>query len=285
MFLPGIIPELPPPFDPTTLLIDIVGFIANLFGLGGNQLKAVNEAIKTTWTNLVLTTGFLYNAVRSVLSFLQKLLKIIVDGLKHIISDVLHGHLKAVLQDLQKMFHSIHDLFKPIFDYLEKVHGWYIKYIYRYVKMVEDIISRVRVVLSLFRILGVKWAAKLDADLARIQVYLTTALQAIVGTLNTVSTWLTLITDPAGIIRKDFFTGTLFSSLSSVKRAANFGANIPLSASDQQAMEDNHALVSSRTGILTEHADGTVTLSEASKRMQEQSNAAVDYFGREMVKP
>jgi len=285
MFLPGIIPELPPPFDPTTLLIDIVGFIAQLFGLGGNQLKAVNEAIKTTWTNLVLTTGFLYNAVRSVLGFLQKLLKIIVDGLKHVISDILHGHLLAVLKDLQAMFHAIHDLFAPILKFIAQVQAWYIKYIYRYVKMVEDIISRIRVVLSLFRLLGIKWAAKLDADLARIQGYLTTALQAIVGTLNTISTWLTLITDPAGIIRKDFFTGTLFSSLGAVKRAANFGANIPLSASDQQTMQDNHALVSSRTGILTEHADGTVTLSDASKRMQEQSNAAVDYFGREMVKP
>ncbi len=285
MFLPGITPPLPPAFDPVSLLIDIVATILQLLGLGGDPVKPVREAVKTTWTNLVLTTGFLYNAVRSVLAFLHKLLSVILDGLKHIISDILHGHLKAVLQDLQNLFHAIRDLFAPILKFIAQVQAWYIKYIYRYVKMVEDIISRVRVVLSLFRILGVKWAAKLDADLARIQGYLTTALQAIVGTLNTVSTWLTLITDPAGIIRKDFFTGTLFSSLSSVKRAANFGANIPLSASDQQAMEDNHALVSSRTGILTEHADGTVTLSEASKRMQGQSNAAVDYFGREMVKP
>lgn len=285
MFLPGIVPGLPPPFDPTTLLIDIVGFIAQLFGFGGNQLKAVNEAIKTTWTNLVLTTGFLYNSVRSVLAFLQKLLKIIVDGLKHVISDVLHGHLLAVLKDLQAMFHAIHDLFAPILKFIAQVQAWYIKYIYRYVKMVEDIISRIRVVLSLFRLLGIKWAAKLDADLARIQGYLTTAMQAIVGTLNTVSTWLTLITDPAGIIRKDFFTGTLFSSLGAVKRAAYFGSNAALSASDLQMMDENHGLVSSRTGILTEHADGTVTLSNASKRMQEQSSAAVDYFGREMAKP
>lgn len=275
----------PKPFDPTTLLIDIVQIILQILGLGGDPLKPIREAVKTTWTNLVLSAGFLYNATRSVMVFLDKLIKIVVEGISHVISDIIHGHLLAVLKDLQAMFHAIHDLFAPILKFIAQVQAWYIKYIYRYVKMVEDIISRIRVVLSLFRLLGIKWAAKLDADLARIQGYLTTALQAIVGTLNTVSTWLTLITDPAGIIRKDFFTGTLFSSLGAVKRAAYFGSNAALSASDQQAMDENHGLVSSRTGILTEHADGTVTLSNASKRMQEQSSAAVDYFGREMVKP
>lgn len=275
----------PKPFDPTTLLIDIVQIILQILGLGGDPLKPIREAVKTTWTNLVLSAGFLYNATRSVMVFLDKLIKIVVEGISHVISDIIHGHLLAVLKDLQAMFHAIHDLFAPILKFIAQVQAWYIKYIYRYVKMVEDIISRIRVVLSLFRLLGIKWAAKLDADLARIQGYLTTAMQAIVGTLNTVSTWLTLITDPAGIIRKDFFTGTLFSSLGAVKRAAYFGSNAALSASDQQTMDENHGLVSSRTGILTEHADGTVTLSNASKRMQEQSNAAVDYFGREMAKP
>jgi hypothetical protein len=279
MFLPGIIPELPPPFDPTTLLIDIVGFIAQLFGLGGNQLKAVNEAIKTTWTNLVLTTGFLYNAVRSVLGFLQKLLKIIVDGLKHVISDVLHGHLLAVLKDLQAMFHAIHDLFAPILKFIAQVQAWYIKYIYRYVKMVEDIISRIRVVLSLFRLLGIKWAAKLDADLARIQGYLTTALQAIVGTLNTVSTWLTLITDPAGIIRKDFFTGTLFSSLGPVRSAMTFGQDRALFASEASNTAGDRGMIDGGAAILTRNKDGSVSYSDASKRINSGYDAAWSYYG------
>jgi hypothetical protein len=229
-----------PPFNPVTLLIDIVGMLIKLIGFGGDPIKPVREAVKTTWTNLVLTTGFLYNTTRSILDFLGKLLKIIA-----------------------------------------QVQAWYIKYIYRYVKMVEDIISRIRVVLSLFRLLGIKWAAKLDADLARIQGYLTTALQAIVGTLNTVSTWLTLITDPAGIIRKDFFTGTLFSSLGAVKRAANFGQDRALSASEAQATDEDMSLAKGGQAVLTQNADGSVSLSSASQRIKDAGVAAHDYYQKE----
>jgi len=271
----------PKPFDPTTLLIDIVQIILQILGLGGDPIKPVREAVKTTWTNLILSAGFLYNTTRAVMVFLDKLVKIVVEGISHIISDIIHGHLKAVLQDLQNLFHAIHDLFAPILKFIAQVQAWYIKYIYRYVKMVEDIISRVRVVLSLFRLLGVKWAAKLDADLARIQGYLTTALQAIVGTLNTVSTWLTLITDPAGIIRKDFFTGTLFSSLGSVKRAANFGHDRTLTASEAQATDEDVSLAKGGRAVLTQNADGSVTLSPASQRIRDAGVAAHDYYQKE----
>lgn len=279
--LPGIPPiPLPPPFNPVILLIDIIAFLAQLFGLSRSSLKALEAAIQSTWTSLVLTATFLYNTVRSILEFLQKLLKIIVDGISHIISDILHGHLLNVLKDLQAMFHAIRDLFGPILKFIAQVQAWYVKYIYRYVKMVEDIISRIRVVLSLFRLLGAQWAAKLDADLQRIQGYLTQGLQAIIGTLNLVSTWLTLITDPAGIIRKDFFTGTLFSSLGAVRSAATFGQDRPLSASEASNTAGDRGMMGGGAAILTRNADGSVAYSDASKRINSGYGDAWNYYGK-----
>lgn len=272
---------LPPPIDPVSIVLDIVGFILRILGVGGVDLKPLAQAVNTTWSNLVFTSSFLYNALRSIFDFLRKLVAILVEGLRHVISDILHGHLLAVLKDLQAMFHALHVLFQPILDFLATVRGWYYKYIYRWIKLVEDILSRVRVVLSLFRILGAKWAAKLDADIARIQGYLAAFNQAIVGTLNSITTWLTLAIDPAGIIRRDFFTGTLFSSLGALKRAGGFGQDRALTASEAQATDEDLSLAKGGAAVLTQNADGSVTLSNASQRIKDAGLAAHDYYQKE----
>jgi hypothetical protein len=274
---------LPPPIDPVSIVLDIVGFILRALGFGSVNLKPLASAVNTTWTNLVFTSTFLYNTVRSIFDFLRKLLAILVDGLKHIISDILHGHLLNVLKDLQAMFHALQQLFKPIIDFLATLRGWYYKYIFRWIKAVEEILSRVRVILALFRILGAKWAAKLDADIARIQGYLATFNQAIVGTLNSITTWLTLAIDPAGVIRGGFFRDTLFSSVLDVRKAATFGDDRAFTASEAQHNADDKALITSPAGIATRNADGSVTLSDAAKRISDSANGALDYYGRAPV--
>jgi hypothetical protein len=271
---------LPPNLDPLLFVLDIVGFILQLLGFGSVNLKPLEDAVNTTWTNLVFTSSFLYNAIHDIFDFLRKLVAILVDAVKHIIQDIIHGHLKDVLTDLQNLFHSLHDLFKPILDALDTLRKWYYKYIFRWIKLVEEILSRVRVVLALFRILGAKWAAKLDADIAKIQGYLAEFNQAIVGTLNQISTWLNIALDPFGIVRKEFFKGTLFSNLGGLYAANNFGKDRPFTASEAQSNANDKALITSPAGILTRNADGSVKLSDSAQSIADHANNAVDYYGR-----
>lgn len=278
-FLPGDLPPLPPPVDPVSIVLDIVGFILRLLGFGSPNISALASTINTTWTNLVFTSSFLYNALRSFWDFARKLLAVIVSGLQHIISDILHGHLLQALKDIQKLFHDLHDLFKPILDFIDKLRGWYYKYIYPWVKLVENILSFIRVVLSAFRLLGAKWAAKLDADIAKIQGWISQFNQGIVGTLNGISTWLNFALDPFGLIRKDFFSASAFGNLGTIRHALTFGNNRYLTASEAANTDGDRSMIAGGAAILTRSADGSVTYSDASKRINAGYDTAWKEYG------
>jgi hypothetical protein len=272
--------EVGGPTNPVGVVITFVTFLLNLLGMGGVDLSVLTTAVNNTWANLVYTTAFLYNSIGYLTNFIKKFLLILLDGLKHILTDIIHGKLRQILQDLRNMFKALHDLFAPILKFLDSVRAFYYKYIFKWIVMVQDLLSRIRVILTLFRLLGSKWAAKLDADMARIQGYITQATSLFVSTLNQAITWLNIMVDPAGILRRDFFTGTLFSSLTAVKNAALFGNDRMLTASEMQHEVDDKALLTSPTGILTRNADGSVTYSDAAKRMNGNFDAAMNYYGQ-----
>lgn len=277
-------PEIPPPVDPISIVLDIVSFILRLFGFGQPDITGLVKAVNTTWTNLVFTSTFLYNALRSFWDFARNVLRTLIEGLAHIISDILHGHLLQALKDIQKLFHDLHDIFKPILDFIDKLRCWYYKYIYKWIKLVEDILSTVRVILAAFRILGFKWAAKLDADIAKIQGYLSKFNQVIVGTLNSVSTWMNFALDPFGIIRRDFFSASVFSQLGITRRAGTFGGDRYLTASEAANTDGDRAMIGGGAAVLTRNTDGSVTYSDASKRINDGFDAAwKDYGGSTAV--
>lgn len=131
----------------------------------------------------------------------------------------------------------------PIITWVQRILAFYQKYIYPILHNVLEVIQRMRVILGLLKLLGVKWAAKLDADLQVIQSYITAVIQEITATLNTITTVLGLMVDPTGILRRDFFTGTLFSSLGTVKAAGSWGTDRVSTPGELTQISQNNALV------------------------------------------
>jgi hypothetical protein len=148
---------------------------------------------------------------------------------------------------------------------------------------VQNVLSVIRVILSAFRLLGAKWAAKLDADIQKIQGYITSALQGIVGTLNQVSTWLNFALDPLGIVRRDFFNRSMFSNLLQTRNAINFGKDRFLTASEAQATQDRGAYRAGGAAVLTPNPDGSVTYSSASQDLNTRIDQAWNSFGAPKV--
>lgn len=282
-FLPGeggftpIIPKLP--LGPLGIVIGIVEFIASLFGFGGPNLKPITDAVNNTWANLAVGAAFLYNAVGFLTDFFKKLIGIIAAAIQHIISDIIHGHLLAVIKDIQAMFHALQELFGPILRLIERLRGYFYKYIYKWIKLVQDILSTVRVILSAFKLLGAQWAAKLDADIAKIQGYITSVLQGITGTLNMATTWLNFALDPAGLMRRDFFNNTLMNSAPALERALGLGKDRGLTASESANTDGDRAMLKGGAAVLTRNADGTVNYSDASKRVNANLDRAWNSYG------
>lgn len=278
-FLWGGPVEIGTPGSPISVIFGFVDFIVQLLGLGGPDISSLVTATNSTWANLVSGTTFLYNALGFLSRFIEKLISILVRGITHIISDILHGHLLQALKDIQKLFHDLHDLFKPILDFIDKLRGWYYKYIYPWVKLVENILSFIRVVLSAFRLLGAKWAAKLDADIAKIQGWISQLNQGVVGTLNSISTWMNFALDPFGIIRKDFFSATSFANLGTIRHALTFGNNRYLTASEAANTDGDRSMIAGGAAVLTRNADGSVTYSDASQRVNAGYETAWKEYG------
>ncbi len=190
--------------------------------------------------------------------------------MKHIIR-----HIIAVLTAAYEILDNIVQIFAGI---LRKIRDWYFRHVFPIQKAILEVIARLRVALSLLRLLGVKWAAKLDADLQKIQSWVTTSIQDVTTTLNTLSSYADLIIDPRMVLRGDFFAASMFSSLGALKRAVAYGGNAPLSATDAQAEQDDTGLLNPGTPIIMQDSSGNLTYSPGFDTIRTNMGAALpDY--------
>jgi hypothetical protein len=221
-------PPALPPFDPISIIFDIIGLVTQLLGGGGPDIAGLSYSINSVWGNLVMTSGFLYNAVRSITEFFKAVIVTIVTGLGHIISDVLHGHLLQMIKDIQALFHALHALFAPLLAWLKKLQAIQRQYQLQTMRRVINLIQRARQVLVLFKLLHLKWATKLDNFLAGVEGKIIAREFDIVRKTNELIGWINLITDPFGTLR----TAPVFAPLGQTLRAL-LGA---LKAVDAQAL-------------------------------------------------
>jgi hypothetical protein len=231
VFGPGFTPiEVGGPTNPVGVVVTIIEFLATLLGIGGNSTAVLTRAINTTWTNLVFTTAFLYNAIGFLTDFIKKLLGIIVGGIAHIITDILHGHLKKVLEDIQALLHALHNLFAPLIAWLRKLQAIQRQYQLQTMRRIVNLIQRARQILVVFRLLHLKFAQKLDAWLAGIEGKIITREMDIARKTNEILGWVDFVTDPFGALRGTAVfgpIGTLLRSLAAAARAADLDKVFP----------------------------------------------------------
>jgi hypothetical protein len=213
----------------------------------------------------------LFGWAGSLLDTLRGLFSHIFDYIKRTVIPFIIRRYQAIEAHLNKYL-------GPVLRWVQRVRAWYFKHIFPIQHAILEVIARVRVALAIFRVLGFKWAAKLDADLQRLQSWVTASIQQIIGPLNLVQNYLSLMLDPAMILRKDFFTATLFSNLGPLKRAVGYGSNFPLTAEQQQRAEDNRALLDPAQPLATRNADGSYTYAPALAPMMGQADGLFDHF-------
>jgi len=180
-----------------------------------------------------------------------------------VLVDLIHGNFKDLVQAFWDLQGALAILFAPILKLIQWLRTQYFQYVYPWMHDITNLISVMRSILEAFRLLGFKWAAKLDADLQKIQSYITAVNIAIIGTLNKATTVLGLMIDPGMMIRRDAFGRTLWDSLGSLKKAAGYGSARPI-------MPDEHAQEKQMTGavygsapLVTTSADGSVVYDPA----------------------
>lgn len=162
----------------------ILSVIGALIGLGGSGVSAVAQAVRT----LAAATA---------------------SGLKHIVDAVKwlgKGGLSGFVGRLRRIIDIIRDrlqrVLDPIIRALRRYRDWIDRIYQHWVIPVLDMLQRVRQALVIFRMLHMKWATKLDAEILALQRRINEPFQILRGKINEIINWLTLITDPGGLLHR-----------------------------------------------------------------------------------
>src|SRR5215471_3098732 len=163
----------------------------------------------------------------------------------------LNDHLIQKLKDLiDKIKDKLTKIFGPLLCHLKIEIDAYKKLWNTYVKPIFDFLQRVRRVLVIFRLLGFKWAKKLDQRIVALENAITQSFLGVLANLNRLADWINFIIDPFGLIQPNVWLGSIaqsvgamigivFGQMSSTSfQSTAFDYNVPdgyLNASPMQA--------------------------------------------------
>lgn len=259
-------------FDPTGFFGGVTQFLEGI-------LASILAALEYIWVVLVNVVEYLWAVIVFIGNFLFNLFGILGGFVKRVISDIIHGNFRDLVQAFWDLQENLRILFAPILAVIQWLRASYFQYVYPWVLRVQELLSELRGFLVVFKLLGFKWASKLDQDIQAIQATITRIQQDIIKTLNTMTSLIQLFVDPAGIFRRDFLAGTLFSSLAAVKRAVAWGAGRALTTKEQASQDGDKNLFAGGANVATRNADGSVTYSAAMQIINANGDAAAAYYG------
>lgn len=230
------------------------------FGTLFGDISAVNSLL-----------GGLADAVHSILASLWTWLNQLWQWL--------YTHL---IQKLQDLINRIHDflkrIFGPIVKWIQQAIATYKQLWNTYVKPIYDFLQRLRRVLVLFRLLGFKWAAALDARIVALENAITTSFLGVLANLNRIADWINFIIDPTGIFAPGVWLGSIAQSVGAIIGVIFGQMNNPAATSppgqyttaagyfDANAM---YARIATRnqTGVLPEDLDAVNSLRASAAAM------------------
>jgi hypothetical protein len=251
------------------------------FGIDGwltGEIAAILSALSYIWGALVTAANWLYDAVVRLAKFLASHVWLTAKALAHVVDDLYEKILKPLIEEVRKIEEFLRDRLLALEDLLGRIYAWYVKYILKWQLLAIEIISRVRVAIELFKLLGFQWAQKLDAELQKIQGYITQSIIDVVRTLNTITTWLNFATDPLGLLRKQFWQTTAFTGFADIYKATHLGSLAPTSAADTATAKGNLALMNPATPPVTIGAAGAPVLAPQMQDISDGLKNSLIYY-------
>jgi hypothetical protein len=243
------------------------------FGFGGGPgldpitgwltgaIEGIIAALEYIWNVLVAIAKWLYNAIVIMAKFIAAHIWLALKHLEHLLKKFYPDVIKPLISHIKNVVATIRGIIGAYVDIIKRVMAWYNKYIYKYQKLALQIVSATRVAIELFKLLGAQWAIKLDKTLQIIQSYITQSILDVVQTLNAVTNWLNIIADPTAVIRKQFWSSTVFTGFGEIFKAANMGGMRPITPAEKLQEQQNLSLMDPAAKNVTLAPDGTAQLS------------------------
>lgn len=227
----------------------IINFITGLFGSDQVYIwKAIDGGMRYPFTSMAGIEGFLSKTLDSIKSVFKTLWDNIV---------------KAVLVKLiaayAKLRELIHRIFDPVIRIIKRIREIYDSYFNKFVKPMLKVIRQMRQILTIFRLLGFKWAKRLDADLALIEQKIAEAYTTLRKYLNLAVTWIDLIVDPLGILRRNPLFASIIRSAPELQNVLNGVTQRPLTPQEEDSAKEDrgrYTLAQQRANFQSYYSQG-----------------------------
>jgi hypothetical protein len=154
----------------------------------------------------IIAQAFLGGVVEKTADDLRKLAQSIWDILQS-------GEIARIWRWLKRVFSKLKKWIEKLRKYLEQLKKQLQDQYNTYIRPIMDLLQRMRKVLFLFRILGFKWARKLDQDIAKLEAKINAAFLKQYQAINQVIDWIVFFTDPLGIFNPVIFTLSAIQSI------------------------------------------------------------------------
>lgn len=200
-------PIAPVPGDPVTFAITaILSIISSLFGLfrgGANKniadaFSGVRSAIAQVSDRLMRFAWWIARGVGWLLRAVQALWV-----------RVLRPMLDYLRQLAEWMRRKIDFILRHYFRWISKIQEHLLRIYERFVRPVIVAIQRLRQMLYVLRLLRIRWAEKLDAELARIQNAISGALLDILRAVNFLGSWVNILVSARGLLQEPMLVNSV----------------------------------------------------------------------------
>lgn len=181
-----------------SIAIQVGKWILDAAGLAFDSVKA---AVKFAARGVVWLTGILRKGFSSLL-----------DGLQHTF-DAINRWLGNIFCLVRDTIARVEAFLDPIIRFIQKIRAWYDLVWKKVVQPVLNIIQRFRKVLAIFKFFHLKWAEKLDKDLAYLEGQIAKNFLVVRQWLNLVGSWVNFLVDPLGALRAFPMVAGFFGAL------------------------------------------------------------------------
>ncbi len=240
--------------------MDFLGFLSNIGAIFGQIAQIISQLFVILWNAMLAVFHFIWNTLVAVVNAIVSVFKNVGKFFARSWSDYVKPAIRGLFSNVIKLFDRLHRLLAPLLRWIQKIRRWYDTHILPILLKEIQMIQRVRQFLAVLRILHVKWAQLLDDKLLSVQSKITRSVEFIRGYLNLIISWISLVTDPSMIIRRNTLGAWLLSHLGGLKRIVGYGNGLPLTQDQQNAVDkgqklyytttvQDHALALSLTGL------------------------------------
>jgi hypothetical protein len=163
---------------------------------------AIWQAILFLFNLIIALAQFLLRLILAVLNYLADLLKKVAGFFRML----WNSFFKRIFADFFNVVRRLHGWLEqhlgPIIRYIQKMRAYMDRLFRLYVKPFLNMIQRVRQFLQVLRLLHVKWAAALDAKLAKVEADVASLFLAVRGILTGAIDILNCLADPLNLFRR-----------------------------------------------------------------------------------